>query len=110
MKIPATEIQALEFEAQGQPVNPTLSYNKGWFWETEDTIWPATDAQAADALLERVLVLQSEQMDLRHRAQLGDALQQALQTQELFDASSHLKAGDVSDFGIEAPTVELSLR
>ena len=85
-KIPATEIQALEHVQQGRPAGACLAYGGGWFWETDEASWRASDAEAADALLERVLVLESKMMDMQHRAQLGDALQNALQAQELVNA------------------------
>jgi hypothetical protein len=90
MVIPATDIQILELVADGrvqEGEDVILTYDGGWHWETSTSSWPATDAQAADALLERVLVLESEVMDLQHRAQLGDALTQALQATEILEMS-----------------------
>lgn len=86
-RIPATDIQTELLKELGydgeEPV--FLSYDGGWYWETSNWTTRATDADAADALLERVLVLENQVADMQYRAQLGDALQQALQATELLD-------------------------
>lgn len=102
MKIPATEIQTLQHQDEGRPAGAVLAYDGGWFWETDTASWRATDSEAADALLERVLVLESEMMDLQHRAQLGDALTQALQATELLEQTDSFVAAQ----GAEIFTVE----
>lgn len=84
MRIFPTEIQELEFDLEGF----WLEYDKGWFWTNGLERTSASDEQAADALLERVLVLESELMDLKHTKDLSDTILQALQANELLDMLS----------------------
>ena len=83
MFIPATSIQLACQEHEGRTGHPVLAYDHGWWWKTDTEAWPASDGEAADALLERVLVLESELMDLQHRARVGDALVLSLQAEQL---------------------------
>jgi hypothetical protein len=99
MIIQPTEIQLLELIAQGDCEHNdrvALSYDQGWNWQTQDRVWQASDAEAADALLERVCELENEMMDLRVRARLGDALNTALEAQALVDQldSSSIRVQD----------------
>ena len=87
MMIQPTSIQVLELREQGRIEDeiPVLVHDRGWRWETSTSSWRATDGEAADALLERLCELEGQVLELRARAQLGDALQQALQATELLE-------------------------
>ena len=100
MRVPATSFQLLEAEEDGYETEGLhLCYGSGWYWENErGQAWAATDAQAADALLERVCVLESEIMDARHKADLGTALMSALAAQQIVDSlDAQASVLDVSD-------------
>jgi len=89
MMIQPTDIQLLEMRAQGaldEDETCYLQHDRGWQWTTEDRQWRASDAQVADALLVRLVDLEEECSQLRAKARLGDALEQALQAQHVVDS------------------------
>ena len=112
-KIPATSIQRAVLEERGYTGDEPcyLAYDGGWKWESPSWTASASDGEAADALLERVLQLENQCMDLRHRAQLGDALQHALQANELLDAVDQFNSavpGGMMIIGNIEPAADIS--
>ena len=81
MMIEPTAIQRANLESAGllEPGERCfLQYSRGWRWIASETEWVATDAEAADALLERVCTLEARLAEQEDIAKLGNVLQKAL--------------------------------